>query len=447
MDRNLRRVVSWWLIVFYWLPAAAEGRLDYGRGPGATSPHASVRRYGGAQPQLSAMTQQQQQPQSAALSVRPRPVVVKCHPGSMEVVVQADMFDMGVKVDGAHLQLGPNSPSEGTECGAVQSGEEFTIVARLTDCGTKLSSTEEKIIYSNVLTYSPTPSVDGLLRLDGAAVPVECHYGRRYSVDGISMIPTWVPFVSIDSVDDQIHFNLQIMSDDWQIERGSHTFFVGDPIHFEVSVVMGHHMPLRVYVDHCVATATPDAEAALRYDFIDHYGCLVDAYLTKSNSHFLPRVEEHKLRFQLLAFRFYQEPSNQIYITCSVKAVPVALAVNGQNRACSLVGNRWKSVDGTDQACRSCDVSTRFEEPRTTVPPKTSTKSRPTMTSSESLFQNKAEYHPGNFFSFRPKTYKRLTRNVDYEGYKSAHLGPLFVLPSRESLDSEEVHQQSDRNR
>ena len=63
-----------------------------------------------------------------------------------------------------------------------------------------------------------------------------------------------------------------IFADDWQFERGSYTYFLGDPIHFKVSVIMGNHMPLRVYVDHCVATATPDAKATLRYDFIEHYG-------------------------------------------------------------------------------------------------------------------------------------------------------------------------------
>ncbi|KAM4727990.1 zona pellucida sperm-binding protein 3-like [Anableps anableps] len=404
MDPNLRRVVFRWLIVFYLLSTFTEGRLDYSSR--ATNPQALVRVYGEVQPQLSAIKQQQQH--SAELSVRPRPVVVKCHPDSMEVVVQADMFDTGLKVDGEHLQLGSNSPKEGAECGAVQSREEeFTILALLTDCGTKLSSTEEKIIYSNVLTYSPKASVDG------AAIPVECHYDRRYSVDGISLYPTWVPFVSIDSVDGQIHFNLQIMTDDWQFERRSYTFFVGDLIHFEVSVVMGRHIPLRVYIDHCVATATPDAEAPLRYDFIEHYGCLVDSYLTNSNSHFLPRVEEHKLRFQLVAFRFYQEPSNQIYITCSVKAVPVTLTVNSQNRACSLIGNGWKSVDGSDQACRSCDVSQRFQ---ITEPPKTitSTIARSTMSSQESLFQSKAEHHPASNFHFHPGMSKRKQRNADY---------------------------------
>lgn len=65
---------------------------------------------------------------------------------------------------------------------------------------------------------------------------------------------------------------LFFFSDDWMSERGSYVFFVGDPIYFEASIVMGHHMPLRVYVDHCVATATPDTEASPRYDFIEHNG-------------------------------------------------------------------------------------------------------------------------------------------------------------------------------
>lgn len=70
---------------------------------------------------------------------------------------------------------------------------------------------------------------------------------------------------------DLFYFYL-ILTDDWQFQRGSYSYFLGDPIHFEVSAIIGHHMPLRVYVDHCVATATPDAEGILKYDFIEHYG-------------------------------------------------------------------------------------------------------------------------------------------------------------------------------
>lgn len=56
-------------------------------------------------------------------------------------------------------------------CGIVQMTVEL-------GCKTCFQSTEEKIVYSNVLSYSPEPSQDGLLRLDAATIPVECHYEK-----------------------------------------------------------------------------------------------------------------------------------------------------------------------------------------------------------------------------------------------------------------------------
>lgn len=62
------------------------------------------------------------------------------------------------------------------------------------------------------------------------------------------------------------------ISDDWQLERDPLTYFLGDPIHVEASVVVSDHAPLRIYVDHCIATVTPDADATLRYDFVERHG-------------------------------------------------------------------------------------------------------------------------------------------------------------------------------
>ncbi|XP_038574038.1 zona pellucida sperm-binding protein 3-like isoform X2 [Micropterus salmoides] len=363
MDRNLQVTSFWQIVVLISVSKLTESRLVSSRGSSEGRTHGDV---------------------------PPQPVAVNCHPDSLEIVLQADMFDMGIQLDGRHLRLGSDSVSDGSACGVVPSGEaEFTIWAHHMDCGTKLSSTKGKIIYSNVLVYSPEPSSDGLLRLNGATIPVECHYDKRYAVDGISLHPTWVPFVKTASAEDQLVFNLRTMT--------------------EVSAIIGNHMPLRVYVDHCVATATPDAEATLRYDFIKHHGCLFDGYLTNSSSHFLPRVEEHKLRFQVDAFRFYQGPSNQVYIACYVKAVPVVLTVSSQNRACSVIENRWRSADGNDQACRSCDISHRVEESLPTEPPKTtiSNKSWPSMTPQETLVQNRAKQPPASYFRFRPGMHQK----------------------------------------
>ncbi|XP_034411937.1 zona pellucida sperm-binding protein 3-like [Cyclopterus lumpus] len=420
MDCN---VSPWWLMVLLSVSTLTESRLVSSRGSSATANSLTPSRIRYIQPQMTAVKPQQ----SATLIALPRPVVVNCHPDSMRVVVQADMFDTGLQVDGSHLRLGSDSVSEGSECAAVSSAEaEFTIQAFLRDCGTKLSSTKEKIIYSNVLVYSPEPSSDGLLRLNEATIPVQCHYEKRYAVAAISLQPTWLPLVSRVSAEDHIDFNLLLMTDDWQFQRGSVSYFLGDSIHLEVSAIVGHHMPLRVYVEHCVATATPDAEATLRYDFIEHYGCLADAYLTNSSSHFLPRVEDHKLRFQLEAFRFHQEPSNRVYITCYLKAVPVGLSVSSENRACSLIENRWRSVDGNDQVCRSCDISHRDEEPLPTEVLKTTIGSQawPSKTSPE----DRPDQRPANYFSFRPGVLQnqQKTRLND----RSFQVGPITVLPS-----------------
>ncbi|XP_062260345.1 zona pellucida sperm-binding protein 3-like [Platichthys flesus] len=375
------------------------------------------------------------------LGARPRPVVLRCHPDSMEVVVQADLFDTGLQVDGRHLRLGSEPAAEYSACSAAPSGKaEFTIWAHLMDCGTKLSSTKEKIIYSTILVYSPETPPDGLHRLDGATIPVECHYEKRYALDGISLQPTWIPLVSTTSAEDHIAFNLRIMTEDWQFERASYSYFLGDPIHFEVSAIPGNHVPLRVYVDQCVATATLDAEAKIKYGFVERYGCLTDAYLTNSSSHFLPRAKEHQLRFQLDAFKFYQEPRNQVYITCYVKAVPVTSTVSAQNRACSLIENRWRSVDGNDQECRSCDISHRIEEPPLTEAPDAIGWSN--MIPQEGSVQNRPGQPPATYMHLRPhdkphqSSARLMKRGTEQKAEGTLQLGPLTVLPSRKYVSS-----------
>lgn len=68
-------------------------------------------------------------------------------------------------------------------------------------------------------------------------------------------------------------FNLlPVFTDNWDFRKSFYSYFLGDPLYFEVSATRLHHLPLRVYVDHCVATATPDVDAAVRYDFIEQSG-------------------------------------------------------------------------------------------------------------------------------------------------------------------------------
>lgn len=121
----------WWIIILISLFTLTESRFLYT----ATNSHTPGRTHADIQPQLDSKQQQNEE-----FIAGPRPIVVNCYPDSMEVVVQADMFEKGLQVDGRHLRLGLDSAVEGSACGAVPSGEEeFTIRAHLMDCGTQLS--------------------------------------------------------------------------------------------------------------------------------------------------------------------------------------------------------------------------------------------------------------------------------------------------------------------
>lgn len=61
-------------------------------------------------------------------------------------------------------------------------------------------------------------------------------------------------------------------ADDWQSERPSSVYFLGDVMNVEASVLQAHHGALRVFVDSCVATAGPDIDALPRFSFIENYG-------------------------------------------------------------------------------------------------------------------------------------------------------------------------------
>ena len=138
---------------------------------------------------------------------------------------------------------------------------------------------------------------------------------------------------------------------DFQFERPSYQYFLGDTISIEATVREFYHVPLRLFVQSCVATLAPDPSSNPRYAFIDNYGwgglrsslelscrvtidyhkhpacppvilnvflvfrCFVDARITSSASQFLPRSAENKLQLLLDAFRFQGIDSGVVSIS------------------------------------------------------------------------------------------------------------------------------------
>ncbi|XP_029997297.1 zona pellucida sperm-binding protein 3-like [Sphaeramia orbicularis] len=277
-------------------------------------------------------------------------VRVTCHPDSLDIVIKADLFGVGAPVNAGDLRLGVEDKDN---CRATASSpDEFRILVGLLDCGHKHWMTENALIYTNLLIYSPAHSPDGVIRMEEAVIPIECHYDRKYSLSSSSLTPTWIPFISTQAAVEMLDFDLRLMRPDWIHERGSNMFYLGDPVGIEASVRVGHHMGLRVFLNSCAATLTPDIHSVPRYVFIKN-GCLIDSQVPDSKSHFLPRMRDDKLQLVIDAFRFNNEDRGELYITCHMTAVP-ANDAEAPNKACTFINGRWRSADGNDYLCGYC---------------------------------------------------------------------------------------------
>ncbi|KAJ7996156.1 hypothetical protein DPEC_G00234140 [Dallia pectoralis] len=251
-------------------------------------------------------------------------------------------------------QVKTHYDNENCRATASAEGDEYNIYAALSDCGTKNLMSQDSLIYTNLLRYIPRDSPDGVIRMDSAVIPIECHYERKYSLDGDSLSPTWLPYISTLVSEDSLQFSLKLMTSDWLLERGSDIYFLGESISVEASVHSAHHTRLRVFVSSCVATLEPDGNSMPRYAFIESDGCLMDSLVPGSRSQFLRRTEDDKLRFRIDAFRFQRQTKNELYITCHVLAVPVLDHAEPSRKACSLIDDRWRSADENDLLCSRC---------------------------------------------------------------------------------------------
>ncbi|XP_058653545.1 uncharacterized protein LOC131553150 [Onychostoma macrolepis] len=200
--------------------------------------------------------------------VTPSSVAIQCGENQVLVKVQQDLFSNGQLIQPSGLSLG-GCPVVGQDSNSRVLLFEY----ELQDCNSVLMMTEDELVYTFALTYTPevlagTP----ITRADGAVVGVQCHYQRFHNVSSNALRPTWVPYASTEFGEEVLLFSLKLMMDDWSYERPSNSYFLGDIINIEASVKVYNHVPLRVFVDHCVATQVPDVTALPRYSFIENNG-------------------------------------------------------------------------------------------------------------------------------------------------------------------------------
>ncbi|CAB1328891.1 unnamed protein product [Coregonus sp. 'balchen'] len=254
-----------------------------------------------------------------------RSVGARCGESRVWVEAKLDLFGTGQLVKAEDVSLGGCVSTE-----LDLSAQVLLFESELHTCGSVLTMTEDYLVYTFTLIYTPTPEgASSIVRTNDATVCIECHYLRRLNVSSNALRPTWLPYGATKVAEDSLSFTLALMNDDWQYERSSNVYFLGDIIYLAASVQQYHHVPLRVFVDSCVATLVPDDNSAPIYDFIQNHGCVTDALQTGSVSQFL------------------------IYITCRLKATVATAPLDMEHKACSfaLGSNRWVGADGDDAVC------------------------------------------------------------------------------------------------
>ncbi|XP_031147923.1 zona pellucida sperm-binding protein 3-like [Sander lucioperca] len=285
-------------------------------------------------------------------------VAAHCEEGGVTIEVKQNFLGNGQLIHPSDLTLG-GCAARTTTLHVVQFQTE------LQGCGSTMALTEEALIYYFSLTYSPTPIGNTfILKTNPAEVVIECHYLRRHDVSSGAVRPTWKPSAFDMLAEQQLRFSLRLMTEDWQSQRPSSVYFLSDVMHIEAALLQGHHVPLRVYVDSCVATEFPDPNSQPRYPFINNHGCFSDAKLAGAKSYFMQRSQEDKLHLQLEAFKFPHNHGNSLYITCHLKATKVSVPIDSQHKACSFLteANRWVASGGDNKVCDCCETSCKRQK-------------------------------------------------------------------------------------
>ncbi|XP_006859741.1 PREDICTED: zona pellucida sperm-binding protein 3 [Chrysochloris asiatica] len=282
-------------------------------------------------------------------------VLVECLEAQLVVTVNRNLFGTGKLVRSSDLTLGPE------QCEPLASEDTADVVrfeVGLHECGNRVQVTDDALVYSTFLLHKPRPVANqSILRTNRAEVPIECHYPRQVNVSSWAVLPTWVPFRTTVLFEEKLPFSLRLMEEDWSTEKRTPTFQLGDTAHLQAEVHVGNHMPLRLFVDHCVATPTPGRTASTHHTIVDFHGCLVDGLSDTASGFRAPRPGSDTLQFTVDVFHFANDSRNTIYITCHLKVTPANQAPDQLNKACSFSksSNSWSPVEGTSDICGCCN--------------------------------------------------------------------------------------------
>nr|AAI08072.1 Si:ch211-14a17.6 [Danio rerio]AAI71401.1 Si:ch211-14a17.6 [Danio rerio]AAI71431.1 Si:ch211-14a17.6 [Danio rerio] len=214
-------------------------------------------------------------------------------------------------------------------------------------CGFRRISTWKSLVYENQLTYRPLPKPYP----PAFTYPVRCVYDSPKG---------WTPaFQSLSTGEiqgyGQLAFQMAILNHDFSGPAESTVFPLGSFVPIWAAVDQQGHQPLVLFLEECVASATPEMNAdTLIHPLITNKGCLVDG--KKSFSRFLPRFQSSSIMLHLQAFTF--AVGQEVYIHCKLIAWDPD-DLNKTKKACNYnkATGEWELLDDPFQnsLCQCCD--------------------------------------------------------------------------------------------
>ncbi|XP_044064215.1 zona pellucida sperm-binding protein 3d.2 [Siniperca chuatsi] len=282
-------------------------------------------------------------PNSSPPNVSGVSVKTSCKRKKMHVQVQRSILGTGEPQ--SQLKLGT--------CQASKSTRDYLYFEYDLDmCGTKRTTSNYQVAYSNTLQYDP-PSLQGpIRRAVPFTLPVACYYNRYQYSYKIGYTPKMRMRKVIKPMKNRAKFILTPRNAQWERLFPSDQYMLGQPMYFEAEAP-SMSPDERLYVHLCYATPERSHTSVPQFPVVKNFGCMVES--KNSRSRFIP-YKNNAVRFSVDAFLF-KGMTGQLYMHCSMSVgssvpTPTAKSCNYDTKT-----RRWVELSGSDSVCTCCDYN------------------------------------------------------------------------------------------
>ncbi|KAL7976785.1 hypothetical protein Chor_008734 [Crotalus horridus] len=280
-----------------------------------------------------------------------QPITAECAEDEMMIRVHRDLFQTGHFIQAKDLSIGPQA------CHYSVVNESATLIifkVELHECFQNLQ-VFDFVLYNVSLYYKPDSASNLTTVKSAEEFPITCHYPWKNNASSSAMQTTGVPFTSAMYEEGKQYFSLH----DWQAEKDSTVYFLGEDLHIQADIRKGNHLPLRLFIDTCMVTSKPDGDSDPQYKILDFHGCLIERNSHDVGPSFIsPRLRLETLQFTIPASQIARDERSLIYMACHLKVTAAAQEPDFLNKACSFNRERkiWLPIEGSMEICNCCET-------------------------------------------------------------------------------------------